>query len=110
MHPVSGGFRLGSSAQYTLFHQFGTGGRKKTSTRFQPVNASGRFVTKSSRKRKPMKGLTGGSVGIRALTHKQGSGALPARPMVPIKEHGLGRWSIAFKKAAARAVRKLMKG
>lgn len=103
------GFRIGSGVKYAGFHQGGTGGRKKASTRFQPTSG-GRFVSRKSRGKRTMAGLTGGRVNVLALNFAAGSGKLPARPMVPTKQRGLGpAWSKALKKAAASGMRSALK-
>lgn len=93
------GFRIGTNVDYAASHQYGTGGRKSAGTRFQPVGSKGRFISADAAGRRKR-----GSVGVRALSFSAGSGAIPARMMVP--EGSLGPiWAKAFRDAVAAVIR-----
>ncbi|WP_394845182.1 phage virion morphogenesis protein [Pendulispora brunnea] len=94
------GFRIGTNVRYASYHQHGTKGRTKGSTRFQAVSKRGRFIAHGSKA-----ASRGRSVRVRALNFRAGGGRIPQRMMLP--EGKLGPiWARAFQRAARATVRK----
>lgn len=102
--PTAKGFELGTNVTYAKFHQYGTGGRKKASSRTQATGRNGRFMSKAKAGRQ-----RGGSVGFRFLNFAAGGGAIPARVMVPTAGNLGPIWSKAFEETATRFFSRLMK-
>lgn len=69
---------VGTNVEYGPYHQFGTNGHSASFARKQAVDAGGMFTNKTKGKRK--------AVGSRVLTFKEGNGAIPARPFLPIND------------------------
>lgn len=88
------GFVVGSNVFYTRFHQDGTSGRKQAQKRFQAVDKRGRFQSKTRASK-----AKGGSVGVRALSFKEGSGAITPRPMLPRNGQLTPRWRTGIDRA-----------
>lgn len=104
-NPTENGFTLWTQTKYAKFHQYGTGGRKRASTRFQAIGKKGRFTSRiKAGKRKR------GSTSVRALNFKVGSGKIPARMMVPTESGGLGTWEAPLRSAAHRFLSKTLRG
>lgn len=77
---VPGGFRIDATAQYAIFHQYGTKPGKRRA-RLQPVRG-GRFARRRSFDKQRR-----GAVALRFIPSGF-SGGIPARPMVPTPEQG----------------------
>lgn len=92
---------VGTNVEYAPCHQFGTKGHKLASTRQQPVKSGAGFQTFIS-KAKAAKAK--GSVAFRTLEFKQGNGAIPARPFLP-----LNTLPEAWQNSAARVIVEVLK-
>ena len=93
---------VGTNKEYAPYHQFGTKGRKADSTRQQPVRAGAGFQPFISKAKAAKK--KSGSVAFRTLNFKEGGGAIPARPFLPLDS--LPR---AWQDAAARVIVQVLK-
>lgn len=96
--PISGGFRIDGTANYTRFHQFGTKPHRKVA-RTAKQNARGRFVALQR---------SGSLLKIREHMNP----GIPARPMIPTKEQGglSEKWLAVFKQETAALIERTMKG
>lgn len=104
-NPSPSGFTLWSKVRYAKHHQYGTSGRLKASTRFQPTSNNGKFTSRlKAAKRKR------GIVPVRVLTFQAGSGSIPARMMVPSQARGFGNWNAPLETSLKRSVSRLMRG
>lgn len=93
---------VGTNVEYAPHHQFGTKGHKAASTRQQPVKAGGGFQPFISKAKAAKK--KSGSVAFRTLNFKEGGGAIPARPFLPLE--GLPK---AWQDSAARVIVQVLK-
>lgn len=99
------GFSLWTKTKYAPYHQYGTGGRKAASFRWQPTSRKGRFLSKAKAAK-----AKGKSVGVRGLSFAAGSGKIPPRMMVPTKDRGTGTWTEPMRAAAYKALSGFLKG
>lgn len=98
------GFRIGTNVAYAEFHQRGTQGRKAAMTRFMAAGKNGRFISHAKAGARKA-----GSVSVRALNFKAGTGGIPKRQMVPEGDPG-PIWGKAIEGAVARTVNDTFKG
>lgn len=92
---------VGTNVEYAPYHQFGTKGHSKDSTRQQPVKSGAGFQPFIS---KAKAGKAKGAVAFRTLNFKQGNGAIPARPFLP-----LDSLPMAWQNSAARVIVEVLK-
>lgn len=75
---VTGGTVIvGTNVEYGPYHQYGTAGHSADFSRKQAVDSRGKFTSKLKGKRK--------AVDSRVLTFKEGNGAIPPRPFLPMQ-------------------------
>ena len=87
---------VGTNVEYAPYHQFGTKGHGAAFGRKQAVDSRGAFTNKTKGKRK--------TVAERVLTFKDGGGAIPARPFLP-----LDTLPAAWQNSAARVIVEVLK-
>ena len=108
--PTPTGFVIGSNDEKVKWHQDGTNGRKNAQTQHRAMPYAGDFIsagklgTKRGRfisraqARKLGQHTGGGAIGVKSfsMTFGVGSGAIPARPMVPTGGELTAKWQIAI--------------
>ena len=104
------GLRIGTNVVYAPHHQYGTGGRKSASSRFQPVGPSGRFMSRRAAGVKRGKNVQYLWHGFRRLNYAAGGGKIPARMMLPTADRGLGNWRDPMRDAATRFIARQLRG
>jgi phage gpG-like protein len=102
--PSPTGVRIGTNVQYAKFHQYGTNGLRKAYSRNQAVKDNLFWSHAKAGKQKR------GAVSFRRLNYAAGSGKIPARMMLPIKERGLGKWQEPMVQAAKRFIVRQLRG
>lgn len=108
------GFRIGTNVAYAGYHQQGVDETyaRKASSRFQPVNQRGRFLSKAKAGKTTTRAgvVRSRAIGFRRLDFKAASVHLviPQRAFLPLRGRGIGAiWEPAFTRAALLAIERI---